>query len=156
MKWLSRLKNIGTSPEADATETTKRVSVVFVAPISAPMEKFGGDAAAANDSTPDLDRWCWPKSLAMNALEIDTFTARLARFTDRGLDLPGAELLADRLLIRDRDGDDRTVCLECSYLQWGGRCGNWDKAGVAVRSRDAQLASDFIHQLQRCDGFKGY
>jgi hypothetical protein len=156
MKWLARLKNIEIAPVTDATETTKRVSVVFVAPISAPLQEMDRDSESANDSTPDPDSWCWPHSAAMNALEIDTFTARFARFTDRGLDLPGAELLADRLLIRDRERDDRTVCLECSYMQWGGRCGNWDKAGVAVRSRDAQLPTEFFHQLQRCDGFKGY
>lgn len=39
MNWLARLKKIETAPERDATETTKMVSVVFVAPDMAPMQK---------------------------------------------------------------------------------------------------------------------
>ncbi len=89
----------------------------------------------------------------MNTAEIDTFTARLARFTDKGLDLTTAETLADKLVIRDRETDDRRLCLECQHLR-SGNCGNWQAAGVAMRSRDARLPADFIRQLQHCDGFK--
>jgi hypothetical protein len=39
MNWLARLKKIDTAPTAEATETTKRVSVVFVAPGMAPHAK---------------------------------------------------------------------------------------------------------------------
>ena len=108
---------------------------------------------AANDPAPDPDRWCWPHSAAMNTTEIDTFTARLARFTDRGLNLDDGERLADRLVIRDRESDERAVCLECTHLQRGWRCGNWQRSGVAIRARDAQLAGEFVSLLQRCDGF---
>ena len=38
--------------------------------------------AATPPDTPDAS--CWPHSTAMNGAELDTFTARLARFTDRG------------------------------------------------------------------------
>ena len=100
---------------------------------------------------PDAD--CWPHSAAMNGTEIDTFTARLARFTDMGLTLDAGERLADKLVIRDRDRDDRRHCLECLHLHGGWRCGNWQRAGVAVRARDAQLPTDFVDLLQRCDGF---
>lgn len=52
---------------------------------------------AANDSVAkppmDPDRWCWPHSAAMNGQEIDTFTARLARLTDKGASLEEAERL---------------------------------------------------------------
>ena len=101
------------------------------------------------------DSCCWPHSSAMNGEEIDTFTARLARFTDKGLSLTDAERLADKLVARDREGDDRRVCLECAHLRHGGRCGNWQAAGVAIRARDAQLPGDFTTMLQRCDGFSG-
>ena len=90
----------------------------------------------------------------MNTAEIDRFAARLARFTDHGVILEDAERMADRLVIRDRERDDRAVCLECTYLHRAGRCGNWQHAGVAVQARDAQLAGDFVTLLQRCDGFK--
>ena len=114
---------------------------------------------AANDPTPvtqDPDRWAWPHSAAMNGAEIDTFTARLARFTDRGLGLDDAEALADKLVTRDRESDDRRLCFECIHLAgysgtWG--CRNWQRAGVATKARNAQLPAALVVQLQRCDGF---
>ena len=158
MNWLARLKKIETAPEQDATETTKRVSVVFVAPGMAPMPKTMGDSPAANDPAADPDRWAWPHSAAMTGAEIDTFTARLARFTDKGLGLDDAEALADKLVMRDRESDDRRLCLECFHLSgqsgkaWD--CRNWQRAGVALKARDAQLSATLVWQLQRCDGFK--
>ena len=100
---------------------------------------------------PDAD--CWPHSTAMTGAEIDTFTARLARFMDKGLDLDAGERLADKLVIRDREQDDRRQCLECLHLHRGWRCGNWQRAGVAVRAGHAHLSTDFVSLLQRCDGF---
>ena len=158
MNWLARLKKIETGPERDATETTKRVSVVFVAPDMAPMPKTGADSPAANDPTPDPDRWCWPHSEAMNTGEIEIFTARLARFTDKGLSLHDGEALTDKLVKRDRESDDRRLCLECFHLsgQYGKALDfrNWQVAKVASRARDAQLSVALVCQLQRCDGFK--
>ena len=111
----------------------------------------------ANDPAPDAaldpDRWCWPCSPAMNTAEIDRFTARLARFTDHGVIQGDAECLADRLVIRDREQDDRALCLECTHLHRAGRCGNWQRAGVAIRSRDAFMPLELVRLLQRCDGF---
>lgn len=115
-------------------------------------------AEAANDSeltaaltVLDPDRWCWPASPAMSTGEIDLFLKRQARFTNRGVNLDDAERLADVLVIRDRDGDDRRLCLECTHLQGFGqwRCGNWQAADVA---RDG-LARDLVRMLQRCGGF---
>jgi len=91
----------------------------------------------------------------MNTAEIDAHAARLARFTDRGLTLDDAERMADRLAIRDREQDDRGMCLECTHLHRAGRCTNWQRAGIAIHAWDAQLAPEFMHLLQRCDGFKG-
>jgi hypothetical protein len=152
MTWLARLKK-QKAPCTHPTEPTEPGFVGFVGTPSGHIQKIESDAPAANDPAPDPDRWCWLLSAAMNTAEIDTFTARLARFTDRGVILSDAESLADRLVIRDREQDDRAICLECSHLHRGWRCGNWQRAGVAIRSRDAQLAPDFMHLLQRCDGF---
>ena len=87
----------------------------------------------------------------MSGQEIDTFTARLARFTDKGASLEEAERLADKLVIRDREGDDRRLCLECAHLHGAGRwrCGNWDAADVAREG----LAPDLVKTLQRCSGY---
>ena len=105
----------------------------------------------------DPDRDCWPHSTAMKGSEIDLFTARMARFTDKGVRHADAESLVDKLVIRDRDSDDRRLCLECSHLGGYGRtswrCGNWQAADVARQARDVQLPADLINQLQRCDGF---
>jgi len=121
------------------------------------MQKIAGDSAAANDPAPDPDRWAWPHSQAMTGREIDNFTARLARFTDKGLSLEVGEALADKLVRRDRESDDRRLCLECFHLSgqsgktWD--CRNWQRAGVALKAKDAQLSTALVHQLQRCDGF---
>ena len=112
---------------------------------------------AANDPEPDPDRWCWPHSTAMNGREINTFKARLSSFIGRGLDVAHAETLADKLVIRDREQDDRHACPECLHLGGYGaaswRCGNWAAAGVAIRARDAQLPDALVNLMQRCDGF---
>ncbi|KRD55154.1 hypothetical protein ASE52_02425 [Acidovorax sp. Root275] len=92
----------------------------------------------------------------MNTAEIDTFTARLARFTDKGLTLDDAEALADKLVTRDRDNDNRRLCLECAHLQcvnsW--RCSNWKQAAIGTRAADAGLAHGLVVMLQHCTGFK--
>ena len=152
MNWLARLKNIDTAPTAEPTETTKRVSVVFVGPYMAPMAKTGADSPAANDPTPDPDGWAWPHSQAMTSREIDTFTARLHHFTGRGLAEPDAERLADKLVTRDRESDDRRLCVECAHLRQAGgwRCGQWKQAGIG----SAAVSADLVQLLQRCDGFK--
>ena len=152
MSWLARLKNQSVTG-THATEPTKPGFVGFVAPILARVEKTGRDALAANDPAPDPDRWSWPHSTAMNTAEVETFTARLARFTDHGVILSDAECLADRMVIRDREKDDRAMCLECAHLQRGWRCGNWQRAGVAIRALDAFIPVTLVRQLQRCNGF---
>lgn len=49
MKWLARLKKISEPTKYDATKTTKRVSVVFVAPTLVNIAENHGDVAAVND-----------------------------------------------------------------------------------------------------------
>ena len=114
----------------------------------------------ANDPTLDPDRWCWPHTVAMSTREIDTFTARLARFTDKGLGLGDSDELADKLVRRDRDLDDRRLCLECAHLagQSGAtwRCKDYLRAGIALKAADAQLSTALVLQLQRCEGFKAH
>ena len=106
----------------------------------------------------DKDRCCWPNGTAMTTAELDAFTARLCRFTDKGLFVAYAETLADKLVKRDREGDDRRLCLECTDLaghagSW--RCGAWKRAGVAIVAKDAGMGGDEVAMLRRCDGFKG-
>ena len=82
--------------------------------------------------------------------EIDTFMAREARFMRLGR-VADAEHLAERLTLRDREQDDRRLCLECAALADGRRC------EVAAHGR--LPGADRRHEpvlniLQRCPGFK--
>ena len=61
---------------------------------------------------------------------------------------PEAEHLAERLVQRDRDGDDRRLCIECRHYR-PGRCGNHGCAGLQV----PELGRDLAAMLQRCPGF---
>ncbi len=156
MKWLQRLKS-ATTTNTDATKPTEPGFVGSVACPVAPSEKFSASQQPpANEASADPDRWCWPHGPAMSTTEIDTFTARLARFTDKGLPLANAEALADGLVKRDREMDDRRLCLECVHLQGGTgrwRCGKAVAAGVGLRAADGQIPSDLAHQQQHCAGF---
>ena len=101
----------------DSLTTVASVTTVSVATVQ---------KHAATDSTEisqDPDRWCWPHTAAMNSSEINTFTARLARFTNKGLGPDDADALADKLVLRDRELDDRRVCLECIHLSGSDRKG---------------------------------
>lgn len=111
----------------------------------------------ASDPAPHPDLWCWPHSSAMNTQEIATFIVRLEQFSHKGVSLAEAELLAERLVLRDRDEDDRQLCLECQHLQgdvgrW--RCTNAQRAGMAVGTANAPLPAGLTQQLQRCPGLK--
>jgi hypothetical protein len=100
----------------------------------------------------DLDRWCWPHSDAMTGAEIDRLVSRVELFVGRGVPLIEATALADSMVRRDREGDDRRTCVECSNLGgWAGarRCGAWRLAGLTGQSVPAQ----WIAMPQRCAGF---
>lgn len=156
MSWLERLKKTAVTPCAPPTKPTEPGFVGFVGNPAALSQNSANEADAANDAAPppDPDRHCWPHTTAMTAGEIDAFTRLLARFTDKGMGLAQSEQSADRLVIRDREGDDRALCLECTHLQgdvgrW--RCGNSQAPDVA-RER---LAPELVEMLQRCTGFAG-
>ena len=70
--------------------------------------------------------------------EIVTFEKRVARSTWLGY--PDAKGRAERLLHRDRDTDDRRLCIECQHAGPGWRC--------------ARREAFMLDQLQRCPMFK--
>jgi hypothetical protein len=93
----------------------------------------------------------------MNGAEIDRFTSRLRRFTSKGLTIEAGEVLADTLVIRDRELDRRRSCLECKHLagygQTSWRCCNWQNSSLQSESQGAQLAGVLVIQLQDCRGY---
>jgi hypothetical protein len=80
--------------------------------------------------------------------EIQTFTGRVLLLVRRGVSTTVADDLAERLTLRDRDGDDRRLCLECRHFR-PGRCGNHRAAGL----HSSELGRDVAAMLQRCQGY---
>lgn len=71
--------------------------------------------------------------------EITSFSTRQARITWLGYG-GAAEPLAEMLVHRDRDMDDRRLCVECQHAGSGRRC--------------ARREAFVLDQLQRCPSFK--
>ena len=79
---------------------------------------------------------------------------RLVGLTNKGLSLDEAKEVTQWLDLRTQ-GDDRILCYECHHLKgyvglW--RCGNWRRAGIAIREAGAGLG-DMVNLFQRCNGF---
>jgi hypothetical protein len=156
--WMERLRKLK-APADHPTKPMKPGSVGSVGCLPGTLQKFDGDSASANDppaierqpdQVPDPDRWCWPNGEGMNTLEIAQYSARLARFADRGMTEDEAERVADLLMRRDRNGDYRRMCIECSHLGASGRC--LAAAVGRLPGVDRRLEPVPIF-LQRCEAF---
>jgi hypothetical protein len=85
---------------------------------------------------------CWDDA------EIAAFTVRAERIALLGR--ADADDLAERLTLRDREGDDRRLCLECTWLGDTGRC----LAAATGRIPGADLRLEPVQtNLQRCEAF---
>jgi hypothetical protein len=86
----------------------------------------------------------------MNGQEISVFNHRENLFIARGWD--AAEAVAERLVRRDRESDDRVVCLECVHYtkRW---CANAKAAELSPTKSSIQIATDLIPLLQHSPGF---
>ena len=138
------------TPATHGQESGVTVATVATVAVATAQKQAANDAATIR---PDPDRWCWPHSNAMNTGEIDVFTMRLDNFIRRGLLESESEKLADKLVLRDRESDDRRLCLECAHLSGRAgsiRCAQWQRAGLGAAGVPAGLHL----VLQRCDGFK--
>ena len=75
------------------------------------------------------------------------FTQRMNLFFGR----VDAKELAQRLMTRDREQDDRRLCLECRHFKPHRlECNNFEWAGFT----QPKLGSNWVSQLQRCLGFE--
>lgn len=81
--------------------------------------------------------------------EIEVFTVREARFMRLGR-VDDAEHLAERLTLRDREQDDRWLCLECTSLANNRRCELAAQGRLAGADRRLEPVPSI---LQRCPGF---
>lgn len=78
--------------------------------------------------------------------EIDLMVQRANAARRAGYSLDDAEVIADRLLMRDRSGLDMTLCLECCRLT-GRRCAAARSLGAAPDWQPVR------HELRRCAAF---
>ena len=167
MSWLERLKKPENIPKACPAKTAKSLSAVSAGSIWRTSEKTDAENAPARlkhegpknlqttatvPAASDADRWSWPHGSEMKAAEIEVFSQREHQFNQRGLAQHVAQMLADQLVNRDREGDDRRLCLECGNLSRVGawRCSQWQRAGLGAREVPAVLTQ----QLQRCQAFR--
>ena len=95
-------------------------------------------------SKADADRCHWP---TWDDDEIAAFVARHARLLAQGLTNGDADDLAERLTLRDRDGDTRHLCIECVNFR-GRRCRQPERAGVGD-----QAVGTLALILQNCPAF---
>jgi hypothetical protein len=98
-------------------------------------------------SDEDMNRCHQP---AWNDAEIALFVKRVGLLLRHGAGSDRADALAERLVLRDRDDDDRRMCLECAELAVSGRClaaGRGEIAGV-----DGKM-EPVVNVLMRCPAF---
>jgi len=88
---------------------------------------------------------CWDDA------EIDWFGIRHVRFIRLGMADHDADDLAERLTLRDREGDDRHMCLDCRELALSGRCSAVARGAMPGVGRQMEPVPDI---LMRCPSFK--
>lgn len=88
-------------------------------------------------------------AVAWTDADIAAFLDRRARLLRWGWAEPEAEKLAERLVKRHRERDERVSCVDCGHYR-PGRCGNHRRAGLHA----PDLGSDLAAMLQRCPGFE--
>lgn len=130
------------------------VSSVAAQPDSAPQASApGAQLKAVRRSgnpylTPDQGAEC--HAHGWSDAEIGTFQERTRHFTRCGR--RDAEHLAERLTLRDREGDDRHLCLECEELETSGACAAARRGQLANADRRFEPT---LNVLVRCPAFRG-
>lgn len=148
-KWVARLhEKAPTPPEARTAKTDERggLSVLTVTPQGGAREfealpirtRGTGGAAEATDLV----------AVGWTDAHIDRFDNRRTRLIWWGWSEAQADKLAERLVRRDRNVDDRVSCIDCRYYR-PRQCGNHRRAGL----NSADLGRDLAVMLQRCPGF---
>ena len=82
----------------------------------------------------------------MTEQEDATFLRRRSRFFQEGLNDDEANDLAFAMTVRDRDHDERRICLECK--------GNVGRNCIFIKDRFGKPTQQARFILQRCDQFQ--
>ena len=138
-KWAARLAEDDLQKAAPAmTDKTDKSPPEgeprpLLAVLSVPQGAAFGNAQAANEpgrryrlTVEEADR-C--HAGGWTDAEIATFTARHVRLLALRFSGGDADDLAERLTLRDRDGDERRLCVECAHYRRG-RCMQAAQSGV--------------------------
>ncbi len=147
MSWLDRVrKNEKGAPE-DLTKLTEAPFVSSVSALVAPIPNL--EAAPVNDPEfsehdPSGEGAVAPINPERSARARETLVMLFHR---RGLRNDDAGSVADGVLRRARDFDDRRICLECRRLS-GNRCMVPDIAGAGA------VVTPLLRLPQRCPGFE--
>jgi hypothetical protein len=124
-KWAARLAEKTAAPPDGGTDETDERGVLAVLAVQpegvSEIFQVVPMAPALLDRRARLLRWGWPEA--------------------------EADALAERLVRRDREHDDRATCTECRHYR-PGRCGNHRRAGLY----SAEVGRDLGAMLQRCPG----
>ena len=172
----TRAQQAGDAPrETDATDdatTLQHPSCMAVAAAGPPSDQAQKEAfeerAAIREhdgrqSRPDAERGASVDLLRLSRAQADechagawddaeilSFRKRQSLMLARGYAPEDAEAMAEALTLRDRQGDDRRICLECTHLGERGRC----IAASAGRIRGADRRLEPVPTiLQRCEAF---
>jgi hypothetical protein len=94
-------------------------------------------------------RLSWSDCAPATAAEIALMLKRTEAFERAGLSEREVDWAVDRLLRRDRDLDDRLLCIECAHIRTSGM--GW-RCGALRQSLPRELVAT---QPQRCDMFEG-
>ena len=132
---------IGSRPSTALDTAPAAETISGLAELAAGDDHEAKIERSANISADGAPNWVADDMAGLPAwtdAEIVAFDKRVARSTWLGY--PDAKGRAERRLHRDRDGDDRRLCVECLHAGPGYRCAK----------REAFLAD----QLQRCPKFQ--
>lgn len=150
-KWATRLAETTAPPLHPGTDKTAKrwlLSVLAVQQEEEPGNFHAQPAlvAPASLKVPDgqvLAAVAWTDG------DIDHFLVRRDRLLRWGWTESEAEMVAERLVRRDRDADPRVSCIDCRHHH-PGHCSNHRAAGLNTH----QIGRDLAELLQRCSGFK--
>lgn len=127
------------------------VPVIAVMPVTTPVMvamPVNVDRGRGNPyMTPEQGDDC--HACGWDDAEIALFMARSARFAQIGR--RDAERLAERLTLRDRQADDRRMCIESRELELSGRCAAARRGAVPGADRKMEPVQTI---LMRCPSFR--
>ena len=123
---------------ADAVAANERIAC---APA---LDGHHGNPYLALEQVVECHAWGWDDA------EIDLFVSRATRFSLLGRN--DGEHLAERLTLRDRQADDRRMCLECRELDSTGRCAAARRGAIQGADRGLVPVQNI---LMRCAAFTG-